>query len=100
MKDRDATRSTIITSQLPAINGTRTWAPRRSPTLSSIASCTMRLRSRSKARPDARRRRHDERRRDGPWTLPDRWTRRRAHRSLENRADAVSHERPPPLLVW
>ena len=29
--------------------------------------------------------------RDGPWTVPDRWTRRRAHRSLENRADAVSH---------
>ncbi len=30
-------------------------------------------------------------RRDGPWTVPDLWTRRRAHRSLENRADAVSH---------
>ena len=29
--------------------------------------------------------------RDGPWTVPDLWTRRRAHRSLENRADAVSH---------
>jgi len=29
--------------------------------------------------------------RDGPWTVPDPWTRRRAHRSLENRADAVSH---------
>ncbi len=28
---------------------------------------------------------------DGPWTVPDLWTRRRAHRSLENRADAVSH---------
>ena len=27
----------------------------------------------------------------GPWTLPDLWTRGRAHRSLENRADAVSH---------
>jgi hypothetical protein len=26
-----------------------------------------------------------------PWTLPDPWTRGRAHRSLENRADAVSH---------
>lgn len=29
-------------------------------------------------------------------TLPDLWTRRRAHRSLQNRADAVSHKRPPP----
>jgi len=29
--------------------------------------------------------------RDGPWTVPDLWTRRRAHRSLENRGDAVSH---------
>jgi hypothetical protein len=28
---------------------------------------------------------------DGPWTVPDLWTRRRAHRSLENRGDAVSH---------
>jgi hypothetical protein len=28
-----------------------------------------------------------------PWTLPDLWTRRRAHRSLQNRADAVSHKR-------
>ncbi len=28
---------------------------------------------------------------DGPWTVPDPWTRRRAHRSLENRAAAVSH---------
>jgi hypothetical protein len=28
---------------------------------------------------------------EGPWTVPDPWTRRRAHRSLENRADAVSH---------
>ena len=27
----------------------------------------------------------------GPWTLPDPWTRGRAHRSLQNRADAVSH---------
>jgi hypothetical protein len=27
----------------------------------------------------------------GPWTLPDPWTRGRAHRSLENRVDAVSH---------
>jgi hypothetical protein len=27
----------------------------------------------------------------GLWTLPDPWTRGRAHRSLENRADAVSH---------
>ena len=35
-------------------------------------------------------------RRRRPWTLPDPWTRRRAHRSLQNRADAVSHERPPP----
>ena len=31
-----------------------------------------------------------------PWTLPDPWTRGRAHRSLQNRADAVSHKRPPP----
>ena len=31
-----------------------------------------------------------------PWTLPDPWTRRRAHRSLPNRTDAVSHKRPPP----
>ena len=31
-----------------------------------------------------------------PWTLTDPWTRRRAHRSLQNRADAVSHKRPPP----
>ena len=28
---------------------------------------------------------------NGPWTVPDLWTRRRAHRPLENRADAVSH---------
>jgi hypothetical protein len=33
---------------------------------------------------------------DGPWTLTDPWTRRRAHRSLQNRAGAVSHKRPPP----
>ena len=41
---------------------------------------------------------HDWRpsRRRRPWTLTDLWTRRRAHRSLQNRADAVSHERPPP----
>lgn len=32
-----------------------------------------------------------------PCTLTDPWTRRRAHRSLQNRADAVSHKRPPPL---
>jgi hypothetical protein len=38
-------------------------------------------------------------RRRRPWTLPDPWTRRRAHRSLQNRADAVSHERPPPSSV-
>jgi len=25
------------------------------------------------------------------WTMPDLWTRRRAHRSLENCADAVFH---------
>ncbi len=31
-----------------------------------------------------------------PWTLPDPWPRGRAHRSLPNRADAVSHKRPPP----
>ena len=31
---------------------------------------------------------------DGPWTLTDPWTRRRAHRSLQNCADAVSHKRP------
>ena len=30
------------------------------------------------------------------WTLTELWTRRRAHSSLQNRADAVSHERPPP----
>ena len=34
-----------------------------------------------------------------PWTLPDRWTRGRAHRSLGHRADAVSHKRPQPLLI-
>ena len=32
-----------------------------------------------------------------PWTLPHLWTHRRAHSCLENRADAVSHERPPPF---
>ena len=31
-----------------------------------------------------------------PWTLTELWTRRRAHSSLQNRADAVSHKRPPP----
>ncbi len=36
----------------------------------------------------------------GPWTLPDRWTRRRAHRSLENRADAVSHSAHRPFLCF
>ena len=46
MEDRDATRSTIITSQLRVISGTRIWATRRSPTPSSIAWSITRIRSR------------------------------------------------------
>ena len=92
MEDRDATRSTIITSQLPA---------------RSVA--------RVSGRPDDRRRRprsprpqcvsdHAERpvatqgesliSSDGPWTLPDPWTRGRAHRSLE--IAPRFPQRPPP----
>lgn len=36
----------------------------------------------------------------GRWTLPDPWTRGRAHRSLENPAAAVSHSAHRPFLFF
>ena len=37
-------------------------------------------------------------RHDGPWTLPVLRARSRAHRTLQNRADAVSHKRPQAII--
>ena len=54
LDDRDGSRSTIITSQLPRERWHDYWGTRRSPTRSSIAWCTARIRSRSKARLDER----------------------------------------------
>jgi hypothetical protein len=89
MEDRDASRSTVITSQLPrdqwhAYLGDPTIAD---AVLDRLVHNAFPIALEGPLATQGQR----VTRPRGPWTLADPWTRGRAHRSLENRADAVSH---------
>jgi hypothetical protein len=75
-KERRLTRSVGASRRSP-----RVWRLKLQSLTSSATSVSLRGRT-----PKPKR----------PWTLTELWTRRRAHSSLQNCADAVSHKRPPP----